>query len=240
MDEFANKVQGDFNEKPYSLQGFSTKENDVQELEISLQALTEIDYRLAYFSEKLVSLHVLYIYLLAEESDLEAMDSKNNCVLANLFEKAMTFDLLAGILDSEVRELDSFMDTLQEEIVDARHKIFSCKHLTEVFFMMDKKLHDSEESVKQFQQQLLELKMQSLQLQKTIEAFLYENCKLKFLLKIFFVQHIYTEDAVIFQVLDDCLPFLVIHVNRRNGEGLEFIRKWSSERCPSKIQQADG
>ncbi|KHN29923.1 WPP domain-interacting tail-anchored protein 2 [Glycine soja] len=181
MDELANKIQDEFYGidaafgEPYSLRGFSTKENDVQE--ISLQALTDIDHRLAYFSEKLVNLHVLYIYLLAEESDLEAMDSTNNCILANLFEKAMTFDLLSGILDSEVRELDSFMDTLQEEIVDARHKIFSCKHLTEVFFMMDKKLHDSEESVKQFQQQLLELKMQSSQLQKTIEAFRHENCE---------------------------------------------------------------
>ncbi|RDX71989.1 WPP domain-interacting tail-anchored protein 2, partial [Mucuna pruriens] len=183
MDEFSNEIKGDLYGvdaafgKPYSLQGFSTKENDVHEREISLQALTEIDYRLAYFSEKLVNLHVLYIYLLAEENDLEAMDSKNNYILENLFEKAMTFDLLSGILDSEVRELDNFMDNLQEEIVDARHIIFSCKHLTEVFFMMDKKLHDSEESAKQFQQQLLELKMQSSQLQKTLEAFRHENCK---------------------------------------------------------------
>ncbi|XP_027360190.1 WPP domain-interacting tail-anchored protein 2 isoform X2 [Abrus precatorius] len=183
MDEFLNKVQGDLYDegaafgKLHPLQGFSTKENDVQELEISLQALTEIDYRLGYFSEKLVNLHLLYIYLLAQENDLEAMDSRNNCVLANLFEKAMTFDLLSGILDSEVRELDNFMDTLGEEIVDARHKIFPCRHLTEVFFMMDKKLHDSEDSVKQFQQQLLELKMQSSQLQKTLEAFRHENSK---------------------------------------------------------------
>jgi len=185
MDEFANKVEGDFYAvdsgfgKPYALQGFSTKENDAQE-ELSLQALTEIEYRLAYFTEKLVNLHMLYIYLLSEESDLEAMVSKNNCILAHLFEKAMTFDLLSGVLDSEARELDSFMDALQEEIVDARHKIFSCRHLTEVFLMMDKKLHDSEESVKQFQQQLKELKMQSSQLQKTMEAYRNENCKLEF------------------------------------------------------------
>lgn len=188
MDEFANKDQGGFYAgdadfgKLYSLKGFSTKENDMQELEISLQALTEIDYRLAYSSEKLVNLHVLFIYLLARENDHEAMDSKNNCNLANLFEKAMTLDLLSGILDSEVRELDNFMDTLQEEIVDARHKIFSCRHLTEVFFTMDEKLHDSEESVKQFQQQLLELKTQSSQLQNTLVAFQHENCKLNFLL----------------------------------------------------------
>ncbi|KAL2349072.1 hypothetical protein Fmac_003072 [Flemingia macrophylla] len=185
MDEFANNVQGDLYAvnadfgKPYSLQGFSTKENDVHGLEISLQTLTEIDYRLAYFSEKLVNLHVLYVYLLAEENDLEAMDSMNNCFLENLFEKAMAFDLLSGILVSEVRELENFMDTLQEEIIDARHKIISCKHLTEVFFMMDKRLHDSEESVKQFQQQLLELKIQSSHLQETIEAFRHENCEME-------------------------------------------------------------
>ncbi|XP_014520969.1 WPP domain-interacting tail-anchored protein 2 isoform X1 [Vigna radiata var. radiata] len=182
MDEFGKKDEGHFYAvdsafgKPYALQGFSTKENDEQE-ELSLQALTEIDYRLAYFTEKLVNLNVLYIYLLSEESDLEAMDSKNNCILAQLFEKAMSFDLLAGILDSEVRELDSFMDALQEEIVIARQKIFSCRHLTELFLMMDKKLHDSEESVKQFQQQLMELKMQSSQLQKTMDAYRNENCE---------------------------------------------------------------
>ncbi|XP_061340729.1 WPP domain-interacting tail-anchored protein 2 isoform X3 [Gastrolobium bilobum] len=44
--------------------------------------------------------------------------------------------------------------------------------------MMDKKLHDSEESVKEFQQQLLELKMQSSQLQKTLEVFRHENCEM--------------------------------------------------------------
>ncbi|XP_057448019.1 WPP domain-interacting tail-anchored protein 2 isoform X2 [Lotus japonicus] len=181
MDEFANKVQGGFNAgdtafgKLHSLKGFSTKENDMQEMEMSLQALTEIDHRLAYSSEKLVNLHALYIYLLARENDLEPMDSKNDLILANMFEKAMTSDLLSGILDSEVRELDNFIDTLQEEIVDARHKIFSCRHLTEVYFIMDEKLHDSEESVKQFQQQLLELKMQSSQLQKTLVAFQHES-----------------------------------------------------------------
>ncbi|XP_054810178.1 WPP domain-interacting tail-anchored protein 2-like isoform X2 [Prosopis cineraria] len=40
---------------------------------------------------------------------------------------------------------------------------------------MEEKLHDSEESVKDFQQQLLELKMQSSILRKTLEAFQHEN-----------------------------------------------------------------
>lgn len=162
-------------EKLYSLKGFSTKENDIQDLDISLQALTEIDHRLAYSSEKLVNLHVLYIYLLARENDLEEIDSKNTCDLENSFEKAMMFDLLSGILDFEATELDNFMDTLHEEIVDARHKILSCRHLSEVFFIMDEKLQDYVESKNQLQQQLLELKIQSSQLQKSLVAFQHEN-----------------------------------------------------------------
>ncbi|KAI5436439.1 WPP domain-interacting tail-anchored protein 2 isoform X2 [Lathyrus oleraceus] len=177
MDEFVNKVEDGFYtgdavlEKLYSLKEFSTK----QELEISLQALTEIDHRLAYFSEKLVNLHVLYIYLLARENDLEEMDLKNACNLEILFEKAMAFDLLSGILDSEVRELDNCMDTLHEEIVDAHCKILSCRHLTEVFFIMDEKLQDFQESAKRVRQQLLELKIQAPQLQKSLAAFQEEN-----------------------------------------------------------------
>ena len=187
MDYYADKAHGKLNglgavlDKLQSLEGSSTKENDTQELEGSLQILTEVDFRLAYSSEKLVNLHVLYIYLLAWENDLETMDSQNNYALTDIIEKALAFDLLSGFLDSEVRELDNFMDTLQAEIVDARHKIFSCKHLTEVFFMMEEKLHDSEESVKQFQQQLLELKRQSSKLQRALGAFQHESRKLNFL-----------------------------------------------------------
>ncbi|XP_028794662.1 WPP domain-interacting tail-anchored protein 2 isoform X2 [Neltuma alba] len=181
MDEYADKAKGGLHvaeaafDKLYSLEEPSFKEHDVQELDVFTQALTEVDFRLAYSSEKLMNLHVLFIYLLRQENDLEAMNLKNNCISIDFMEKAFAFDLLLGILDSEVRELDNFMDILQAEIVDARHKILSCRDLKEVPFTMEEKLHDSEESVKEFHQQLLELKMQSSKLQKTLEAFQHEN-----------------------------------------------------------------
>ncbi|KAI4357944.1 hypothetical protein L6164_001858 [Bauhinia variegata] len=181
MDSYSDKAQGDLYaadaafEKLHSLEGFATSKNDTQELESSLQVLTEVDFRLAYSSEKLVNLHASYIYLLAQENDLDAMDLENDCISIEYIEKALTFDLLSSILDSEVRELDNFMDTLQEEMVDARHAIFSCRHLTGVFPMIEEKLQDSEESVKQFQQQFLEFKMQSSKLLRTNEAFQREN-----------------------------------------------------------------
>ncbi|KAJ7943274.1 WPP domain-interacting tail-anchored protein [Quillaja saponaria] len=155
--------------------GVSTNENDMQELERSLQVLTEIDFRLAYSSEKLVNLHVLFIYIFAEENDLEAICTGNNSISTDFIEKALVFDLLSSILDSEVRELDNFMGTVQEELVDARHKIFSSRHMSELFTMTAEKLHGSEESLKQFQEQFLDLKMQSSKLQRTTVAFLHEN-----------------------------------------------------------------
>lgn len=185
MDEHGDKAQG----ASYAAEGFFTKEHDMQELDIYQQALREVDFCLAYSSKKLVNLHVLYINLLGLENDLEAMDLKNNCISIDFLEKAFTFDLLSGILDSEVRELDNFMDPLQTEIVDARQKIFSCRHLEQVLFTMEDKLHDSEDSMKEFQQQLLELKVQSSKLKKTLEAFRHENCKLKFQLNCLFVSN---------------------------------------------------
>ncbi|KAF7808982.1 WPP domain-interacting tail-anchored protein 2 isoform X1 [Senna tora] len=181
MEEYDDKAQGGIYaedaafDKLYSQEGFSTKENDMQELDISMQAFTEVDFRLAYSSEKLGNLHALYIYLLGQENDLEAMDLTDKCISIDFIEKALTFDLLSGILDSEVRELDNFMETLQTEIVDARQKIFSCRHSKEVSSTMEEKLHNSEDSAKEFQLQLLELKMQSSKLQKTLEAFRHEN-----------------------------------------------------------------
>ncbi|XP_054810177.1 WPP domain-interacting tail-anchored protein 2-like isoform X1 [Prosopis cineraria] len=180
MDDYTDEAKGGSYfaeaafEKLYSLEGFSTKEHDTQELDVFLQALAEVDFCLAYSSEKLMNLHKLLIHLLSQENDLEAVDLKNNCISIDFIEKAFAFDILLGILDSEVRELDNFMDTLQAEIVDARHKMLSCRDL-KFPFTMEEKLHDSEESVKDFQQQLLELKMQSSILRKTLEAFQHEN-----------------------------------------------------------------
>ncbi|KAJ7953984.1 WPP domain-interacting tail-anchored protein [Quillaja saponaria] len=165
-------------DKVHRYEGVSTNENDMQELERSLQVLTEIDFRLAYSSEKLVNLHVLFIYLLAQENDLEAMRIENNFISTDFIEKELVFDLVSSILVSEVRELDNFMVTVQEEIVDARHKIFSCRHLSGLFSMMTKKLQDSEKSLKQFQEQFLDLKMQSSKLQRRTVAFLHENWEL--------------------------------------------------------------
>ncbi|KAK9277554.1 hypothetical protein L1049_007099 [Liquidambar formosana] len=157
----------------------------MQELGSAMKLLTRVDLDLAHSSEKLVNLHVLLMHALAWEHDFEEMTMKIDCILEDsiektlLFEesieKALVYDFLSDIFDSEVRDLDNFMNTLQTEIIDARQNIFSCRHLREMFSIMKEKLHDSEESWKQSQEKLLEMKMLSSKLQRASLTFGHKN-----------------------------------------------------------------
>ncbi|KAL4639875.1 hypothetical protein ACB092_03G250300 [Castanea dentata] len=162
-------------EKLYVHLGISSNENGVQEIERSKKILTNVDLDLAYSSEKLVNLHIILMYLLAHENDLQAMALEKNYVSTDSIEKALMFDLLSGILDSEVRELGGFMDNLQADIVDAHNNISSCRHLREFSTKMEEKLHDSKESLKHSQRQILEVKVQLAKFQGTVFAFKSDN-----------------------------------------------------------------
>lgn len=162
-------------DKIYLHEGVSSVGNCVQEIQGSMKILTEVDLNLAYSSEKLVNLHMLLMYLLAQENDLQAMALENNSVSTDSIEKALMFDHLSALLDSEVREMDSFMDCLQAEMFGVSHKISSCTHLRELSSKMEEKLQDSEESLKHSQGQILGLKKQLAKFQRTMMAFKCEN-----------------------------------------------------------------
>ncbi|KAK9934890.1 hypothetical protein M0R45_022019 [Rubus argutus] len=161
----------------YTHQGVSSNESGAQESESSMKVLTKVDLDLAYSAEKLANLQALMMRLFSQENDLEAMATANNYILADFHEKVLVFNLLSSILDSEVREMDSFMDTLRAEIVDARLTIFSCSHLGELFTAMEEKLYDSEESLKQCQEQVSEVKMLAAKFRRTAIAFAHDNWK---------------------------------------------------------------
>ncbi|XWS34249.1 hypothetical protein CRYUN_Cryun21dG0024000 [Craigia yunnanensis] len=144
----------------------------IQEMQNTI--LNNVDLDLAYSNEKLVNLHVLLMLLLGWDSHPDAMASGNSDISAQFIEKALVFDLLCGILDSELREVETFLDTVQAEIVDACHKISSCRPLGVLFNKMEKKMHDSEESLNKCQELVLEVKMQSTKLQ-SFSYFKHEN-----------------------------------------------------------------
>lgn len=133
--------------------------------EMQNTSLSYVDLGLVYSNEKLVNLQVLLMLLLGWDNDPDAMASGNSDISAEFIERALVFDLLCGILDSELREVETFLDTVQAEIVDARHKISSCGPLGAPFDRMENKLHDSEEAFNKCEELVLEMKVQSTKLQ---------------------------------------------------------------------------
>lgn len=139
----------------------SSRSEEEQEM---LRILTELEIDSAYTCEKLLNLHVLLMHLLAWDNDLEGMGRPDSSAAS--FEKALTFDLLCGILESQLKEVDEVLDVLEAQIVDTSYKISSCKHAN--YIVIEGKLAESAESLKQSRGQVSEITLQLAQLRRTL------------------------------------------------------------------------
>ncbi|CAL1371793.1 unnamed protein product [Linum trigynum] len=146
----------------------------LEEVGIAMDTLTKVDLDLTCSSEKLSNLHILLMHLLAWDNDLEVI-AAYSYISATSIEKALEIDLLSGILDSEVREVESFMDNIQAGIVDARYKISACRHSPKAPSTIEQKLVECEESFKETQDKVLEVKIESTKLQRAFLALRHEN-----------------------------------------------------------------
>lgn len=132
--------------------------------------LTRVELDLACFSEKLVNLNILVMHVAMRESDFEAFVADHDYHLGDSLLKALEFDLLSGVLDSEVRELDNFMSTVQSKINNIREFVSSSKHMGHSLREIEDKIHDSEESLKQSLDQVSEIKGQSAKFQRALSS----------------------------------------------------------------------
>lgn len=142
----------------------------VEEARNAMEVLTRADLELAYSSHKLVNLGNLLMHVLAWQNDVKSVVEYDD-ISPEFIEKAMEFDILSAILNSEVRELDNFMGSVHAVVIDARHKITSWGKLNDLSSVVESKLHDTEESVRRSQDHILEMKMQLAKLQMTSLAF---------------------------------------------------------------------
>ncbi|KAG7586355.1 hypothetical protein ISN45_Aa02g016640 [Arabidopsis thaliana x Arabidopsis arenosa] len=142
-------------------EALSSRSEEEQEM---LRMLTKLEIDSAYTSEKLLNLHVLLMHLLAWDNDLEGMGTPDSSPAS--FEKALAFDLLCGILESELKEVDEVLDVLEAQIVDTSYKISSCKHTN--YIVIEGKLGESAESLKQSRGQVSEITLQLAQLRRTL------------------------------------------------------------------------
>lgn len=133
------------------------------------EALTRIELGLVCALEKLCNLNILMMHVATREGELEAFDSvKEGENLIELIEKALEFDLLSGYLGSEVRELENLLNSLKVDILDAHQLLPVYENLGRYPIEMEEKLHGSEKTLEQLQEQVTELRGQSDALQKTL------------------------------------------------------------------------
>lgn len=152
-------------------EGLPYNSKDTGELQNALKVSSDVDMTLAYSSDKLANLENLLFHILAGENDIGTIDTEDDDISAELIEKTLTFDLLAAILNLELRELDNLMCGLHDLIVDFLHKISSSGQSVELVTVMVSKLHDSEEIVKRSQERVLEMKIQLAKLQMSSISF---------------------------------------------------------------------
>uniref|UniRef100_M4CXL9 WIT1/2 N-terminal helical bundle domain-containing protein n=1 Tax=Brassica campestris TaxID=3711 RepID=M4CXL9_BRACM len=131
------------------------------ELSTASQVLIKVELDFAFVSEKLVNLSLLTMQLGSREHDFESFASHNKEEEEDdddLAEKALEFDLLSSFLYSEVKEVESLVGFLQNEIQNARVTMISP-------FQddgdLEGKFHDAEQSLDQLMDQVVEMKKQS-------------------------------------------------------------------------------
>ncbi|CAH2073060.1 unnamed protein product [Thlaspi arvense] len=158
----------------------STKESLLEDISLSGQVLnpelasagevlTKVELDFAFISEKLVNLCLLTMQLGSRENDFESFVSEkeegeepsNNDDDDDSAEKALEFDLLSSILSSEVKEVESLLGFLQNEIQSARVMISPFQQDGEGISDLEGKLHDAEQSLGQLRDQVVEMKKQS-------------------------------------------------------------------------------
>lgn len=159
-DAHASGLEVESNNNIDSLEVMSSSGDITRELESVGELLTKVELDLACFSEKLLNLYILVMHVGTRESDFEAFVSEEESTVDSA-ENALEFDLLSGILESEVKDLDNFIVTLRMEIDNARAMIISSEHYGEAFKDMQEKLMDCEKSLNQSLEQVSEMKEQS-------------------------------------------------------------------------------
>ncbi|RVX06475.1 WPP domain-interacting tail-anchored protein 1 [Vitis vinifera] len=152
-------------------EGISSYGEVMLEVGNATEVLKRVELDLACSSEKLFNLSILTMHVATRESDFEAFASEEEHVLDDSVQKALEFDLLSGILDSEVREVDNFMTTLQKDVAHTHEILSSCENLGGAFMEMEEKLHDSDVLLKQSQDHVSEIRMQSAKFQRTLLCF---------------------------------------------------------------------
>ncbi|XP_017235574.1 WPP domain-interacting tail-anchored protein 1 isoform X1 [Daucus carota subsp. sativus] len=122
----------------------------------------------AYSSEKSNNLSMLMMHVATKESEYEAFILDKELMLNDSSEKVLYLDLLCGILDSEVSEIEHFISMVQTDIIAARKFMVSYKYSGDDLESLKRMSQDAEGSLRQSLEQVSDIKAQSSDIQRNL------------------------------------------------------------------------
>ncbi|OIW05434.1 hypothetical protein TanjilG_23260 [Lupinus angustifolius] len=143
---------------------------NLEDFSSDVYAIEDVSIGVACFSEKVSNLSIFVMHLETLEGKLEDLDFDNDENDIDSVEKVLEFDLLCGVLESEIRELDLFLETLFAEISDAGERV-----LLFSYSMWNEKLHENEQCLKQCEEQFYEIKKQCSSYERTLSSYKKEE-----------------------------------------------------------------
>ncbi|PWA99738.1 WPP domain-interacting protein 2 [Artemisia annua] len=132
------------------------------------EIIARFELDIAFICERLTNLNLLSMHVETRESDFEPFVSDMDL---ELVVKLLEYDLLAGVLGSEVKLLETHISDLQIEKSNVSEFLLSRKHLGEPVVGMEDMLQDSEKSLAQLLEQVLDLKVRSASFERNVLRF---------------------------------------------------------------------
>lgn len=137
------------------------------------EIVARFELDIAFICERLTNLNLLSMHVETRESDFEPLVVSD--MDPELVVKVLEYDLLAGVLGSEVRVLETHISDLQIEKSNVSEFLLSRKHLGEPVVGMEDMLQDSEKSLAQLLEQVLDLKVRSASFDRNVLRFAGNN-----------------------------------------------------------------
>ncbi|KAG8045464.1 hypothetical protein GUJ93_ZPchr0008g12612 [Zizania palustris] len=131
------------------------------------EILTRVDLEIAFGSEKLLNLEMLVMEIARQAADIEPLILDPELISTESVENAFEFDILYGILDSEVKDLDKLVDSIHMDIGNAEKRASDEDSVGGV----KDKLQDATASLKQMHDLISSISRELANFEKVIDPF---------------------------------------------------------------------
>ncbi|KAF0926935.1 hypothetical protein E2562_028422 [Oryza meyeriana var. granulata] len=130
----------------------------------NMEILARVELELAFASEKLLNLEMLVMEIARRATDFEPPMLEDESISSETAESAFELDILYGILDTEVGELDDMISSLQSDIQNVERKVYEDESGGKIRAKLDAAMV----SLKQMKDLISDIRKESAKFEKAI------------------------------------------------------------------------